>query len=101
MARMEPHMHIARRIRSIESAKIEVLRRVTDLFEGLQTGDERTFSQALAGLVGTAYLIGQQVGIPPDKMDQEVVRQLPRTATGSTSELAELDVVRRHFDVKR
>ncbi|WP_026962676.1 MazG-like family protein [Alicyclobacillus herbarius] len=96
-ATMEPHMQIARRIRSIESAKIELLRRVADLFEGLQIGDERMLSQSLAGLIGTAYVIGQQVGISPSQMDEEVLRQLPRTTTANAADLTELDPVRRHF----
>jgi hypothetical protein len=97
VAKMEPHMQIARRIRSIESAKVEVLRRVTDLFQGLQTGDERMLSQALAGLVGTTYLIGQQVGLTPDQIDREVVRHLPRGIGADPADIADLDVIRRHF----
>lgn len=98
---LDPHMQIARKVRSIETVKIQLLQEILDVYKGVQIGNQREVAHNLGALIGTAYLLGVQLGISPAELDRHVESSIPRTGAGETGDLADTDAVKQHFTNKR
>jgi len=97
----DPHMQIARKLRSIEAAKIEMIEQVAEVFRGIQSGNNRALSQALGELVGLAYFVGTQVGVGPETIDREVANGLPKMVGRESLDVSELESLLRYLSSKR
>lgn len=101
MPNADPHMQIARKLRAIEAAKIEMVEQVADVFRGIQSGNNRDLSGAIGQLIGLAYFLGTQVGISPEVIDREVENGLPKVVSHETLDVNELEALRRYLSSKR
>jgi hypothetical protein len=98
---LDPHMQIARKVRSIDTIKIELLQQVVDVYKGIQTGHQREVLQGLGSLIGTAYFLGVQLGVSPAEVDRHVESSIPRTLVREETDITDSDIVKRHFSNKR
>ncbi|OFW78924.1 MAG: hypothetical protein A2201_07490 [Alicyclobacillus sp. RIFOXYA1_FULL_53_8] len=101
MSNMDPHMQIARKLRSIESAKIELVQQVAEVLRSLKSGNERELAQSLGELIGLAYFVGGQSGTSLDAIDRAVQQGLPRSLGYDTADAADFASVLRHIASKR
>ncbi len=97
MPNTDPHMQIARKIRSIETAKIELVQQVSEVFRGIQSGNERDIAQSLGGLVAIAYFMGQQLGVDLPVIDREAQSGLPRSLGHEVMHSGEFHYVQRYL----
>lgn len=101
MSKMDPHMQIARKLRSIETAKIELVQQVAEVLRGLKSGSERDLAKSLGELIALAYFIGGQTGTPLQAIDRAVEEGLPRSLSQDTADEADFASVLRHIASKR
>jgi len=97
----DPHMQIARKIRSIETAKIELLQQAAEIYKSLQTGSERELAHSIGGIVAIAYFIGKQMGVPLESIDREALTSLPKTLSQHALDVADYESVQRYLASKR
>ncbi|MBX6352026.1 MAG: hypothetical protein IRZ10_01725 [Thermoflavifilum sp.] len=97
----DPHVHIARKIRAVETAKVELIQQVTDAFRGLQHGDQRELAQSLGTLVGLSYFIAHQMGISLSAVNREACEGLVRVLGSDMLEATDSEPLFRHLGVKR
>ncbi|MCF8565684.1 hypothetical protein LLE49_13245 [Alicyclobacillus tolerans] len=101
MSNADPHMQIARKIRSIEAAKIELVQQVAEILRSLQAGNERDLAKTLGELIALAYFIASQTGTPLEVVEREVLQGLPRTLGRDSSDAADFEYVLRYLASKR
>jgi NTP pyrophosphatase (non-canonical NTP hydrolase) len=101
MPQTDPHMQIARKIRSVETAKIELVQQVSEVFRSIQSGNERELAESLGGLVAIAYFMGHQLGVDLSAIDREARKGLPRTLGHETIHPTDYDFVQRHLGSSR
>ena len=101
MSNSGPHAQIARKIRSVETARTELVQQVAEVFRALQSGNEREIIQTLGGLVGISYFLGSQMGISLSAIDREVQTGLPRSLGQSTANQADFEAVQQYLDSQR
>jgi hypothetical protein len=97
----DPHMQIARKIRSIDTAKIELVQQVAEVLRGIQSGNERELSESLGGMIGIAYFIGRQLGVDLTSIDRAARAGLPRTLGNDTVDIADFEYVQRYLSASR
>ncbi|WP_233096216.1 MazG-like family protein [Alicyclobacillus sp. SO9] len=98
---MEPHMQIARKIRSIETVKIELLQQVTEVYRGVHSGNQREVQQALGALIGVAYVLGVQLGFSPAEIERNIDVNVLGTIIPDEADTAGAEKLKRHFHNKR
>jgi MazG-like family len=96
----DPHMQIARKLRTVETAKTELIQQVAEVFRGVQSGNQRDLTQALGGLVGLAYYLGAQMGIPLESIDRDMDAGFPKAFQQDGLDARDYDLVLRHLGVK-
>ncbi len=101
MANVEPHMEVARKIRSLETAKISLIQQLADVHRALLSGSERELTSALAALIGMAYFLGRQAGIPPAQIERQIIQELTHSLGRDTDTADAVDAVMRHFGTMR
>jgi hypothetical protein len=101
MPQTDPHMQIARKLRSIETVKIELVQQVAEVFRGIQSGNERELAESLGGLIAIAYLMGHQLGVDLSAIDREARKGLPRTLGHEVMQPADYEYVQRHLGSSR
>lgn len=101
MQTSDPHLPIARKIQSIESAKIAMVEQVAQVLRSIQNGSERDISQSLGELVGIAYFLGQQMDVPLETMERFAIGDVPRTLAQSDANVAAFSVVQRYLSSRR
>ena len=101
MSNADPHMQIARKLRSVETARTELVQQLAEVFRGIQSGNQRDLSEALGGLVGLAYFLAVQMGISPEIVDREVQRGLPKGIGQDGIDIRDYEVVQRYLAAKR
>jgi hypothetical protein len=97
----DPHVQIARKIRAVEAAKIELIQQLTDVFRGLQSGDQRELAQGLGTLIGLSYFIANQMGIPLQTLNREACEGLTRVLGRDMLDTVDSEPVLRHLGAKR
>ncbi|GMA50769.1 hypothetical protein GCM10025857_21260 [Alicyclobacillus contaminans] len=98
MPNTDPHKQIARKLRSIETAKIALIQQVSDVFRGIQTGNEREMTEALGGLVAIAYYMGQQLGLNLAGVDRQAASGLPQGLEYDADATVDFSVVQRYLN---
>lgn len=101
LANVEPHVEVARKIRSIESAKISMLQQMAEVHRALQSGNERELTSSLAGLIGLAYFLGQQAGVAPGPIERQVAQELVHSLGRDAQTGDAVDALARHFGAMR
>lgn len=101
MANTEPHMEVARKIRSLESVKISLLQQLADVHRALLSGSERELTASLAGLVGLSYFLGRQAGVSPSQIERQIAEELIHSLGRDADTADAVDAVVRHFGTMR
>jgi hypothetical protein len=101
VANVEPHMEVARKIRSLESAKISMLQQMAEVHRALQSGSERELTSSLASLIGLAYFLGRQAGVAPAQVERQVAHELIHSLGRDADTADAVDAVLRHFGTMR
>ncbi|MCL6547433.1 MAG: hypothetical protein K6T30_00815 [Alicyclobacillus sp.] len=101
MPNSDPHAQIARKIHSIEIAKIGLVEQVAEVFRGIQSGNERDLAQSLGELIALAYFLGWQMDVPLQAIEQEAKAGFPKTLGRDPSDVADFETVRRFLNAKR
>jgi hypothetical protein len=96
---MDPHMQIARKIQSIETAKIELLREITDLYRGIHTGNDKDITESLGGVVGLAYFLGRKLGIDLTVIDSKAQTELPKKLNNGDD--SDIESIQRYLSSSR
>jgi hypothetical protein len=97
----DPHMQIARKIRSIDTAKIELVQQVAEVLRSIQSGNERELSESLGGIVAITYFLGRQVGVDLTSIDRAARTGLPRTLGHDSVDIADFEYVQRYLSTSR
>lgn len=97
----DPHVQIARKLQSMETAKVELVRQVSDVLRAIQRGSEREMTQALGGVVAVSYFLANQLGLPLDAVDREGRDALPRTLLSDALDATDVEAVARHLGSTR
>ena len=101
MPQTDPHMQIARKIRSIDSAKTELVQQVAEVFRGLQSGNERAIAESLGGLIAIAYFMGHQLGVELPALDRQAQAGLPGTLGHEVIHQGDFEYVQRYLGSSR
>lgn len=101
MPSSDPHMQIARKIRSVETAKIELVHQVSEVFRGVQSGNERELAESLGGILAIAYFIGQQLGVELSAIDAQAAKGLPRSLEREVMPSGDYEYVQRYLSSTR
>ncbi len=64
---------LMKRLRAVEHEQIDLLQQVVDVMRHAHTGNQAMFVESLAQIVGTAYVMAQELGISPERLEREVV----------------------------
>ncbi len=64
---------LMKRLRALEHEQMDLLQQVVDVMRHALTGNHAMFVESLAKVVGIAYVMAQELGIPPERLDREVV----------------------------
>lgn len=101
MPQMDPHVHIARKIRSVESVKVHMLQQMTDVFRSIQTGSEPDMAQSLGGLVGMTYYLARQLGLDLRNIDNHAQDAWTNTVASEETDSGDLEFVRQYLQSLR
>ncbi|GGI95149.1 hypothetical protein GCM10010885_00950 [Alicyclobacillus cellulosilyticus] len=97
----DPHARIARKLRSIEATKVDLLEHVAAVHRAVQSGSERDIARSLAQVAGTVYLLGAQIGIMPQDIDRMMHEWLARVLPKLELEPDTADFFARYIQSKR
>ncbi|MBX5435797.1 MAG: hypothetical protein IRZ33_01115 [Alicyclobacillaceae bacterium] len=101
MPNSDPHAQIARKIHSIEVAKIGLVEQIADVFRGIQSGNERDLAQSLGELIALAYYLGWQMDVPLQAIEQEARNSLPKALSRDSADPADIEFIQRYLQSKR
>lgn len=101
MPQTDPHMPIARKLRTIETLKVELVEQVAQVLRGIQSGQERELAHSIGGLVGMLYFLARQMGVPFEAIDREIQNGLPKGLLQDAADMADLEYIQRFFASKR
>ncbi|WAH36987.1 MazG-like family protein [Alicyclobacillus dauci] len=73
MADVESHIDLTRKLQTVEHDRIELVQQAVEVLRSIQSGNEGELTEALSGVVGLAYLLGVQMGVPPHRIDHGIV----------------------------
>lgn len=93
----DPHAHIARKLQSIETAKVELVRQAAEVLRAISRGSERDMTQALGGVVGVSYFLASQLGLSLDAVDREASDGLPHALPPAALGAADYEAIHRHL----
>lgn len=97
MPPMDNHVQIARKIRSVENVKIQLIQQLTDVFRTIQSGNERDMAESLGGLVGLSYYLGRQLGLDLAKVDEQAGDAWISTLRGQEVDSADISFVQEYL----
>ncbi|SFU62741.1 MazG-like family protein [Alicyclobacillus macrosporangiidus] len=100
MPQADGPMRIARKLRSIETAKTALVYQVAEVFRVIQSGNEREIAESLGGVVAVAYLLGQQLGVDLAGIDRAACTTLPRALGEDPDHAAGFEHVQRYLSFK-
>lgn len=84
---MKGNFDIAKNIKSIEKLKLQLLNRVSSLFNAFnedETGEE--LIDDICNILITGYLLGEKLGFDYRKIDEEIVKRLKLEAIDKNRE---------------
>ncbi|WP_234969595.1 MazG-like family protein [Alicyclobacillus vulcanalis] len=67
---------LLKRLRAVEQEQIDLLQLVVDVMRHAHAGNHAMCVESLAQVVGMSYLMAHELGIPPERLDREVVLAL-------------------------
>ena len=76
MTRPHQGVDIARKLRTIEWLKSELLEGVSLFFKTLISGNGQAISKAWAAIIITCYFLSRRLGLSFEQVDQEITDQL-------------------------
>ncbi|HHT49048.1 MAG TPA: hypothetical protein GXZ98_07125 [Firmicutes bacterium] len=76
MTRPHQEVDIARKLRTIEWLKSELLEGVSLFFKALISSNGQAISKALAAIILTCYFLGRRLGLGFHQVDEEIEDQL-------------------------
>lgn len=94
-------MQIARKIRSVEAAKIGLIQQVAETFRGIQSGSEHEVTKALGDLIGVVYFLAKQLDVPFSVLDREAAQSVPKVLGDDPLDAADYQAIQRYLDSKR
>lgn len=97
MSQIDPHIPIARKIRSVESVKVHMLQQLAEVYRGIQTGNERDMSESLGGLVGLTYYLARQLGLDLSLIDEQAQNAWIKTLADKDVDSGDLEFVQRYL----
>lgn len=101
MPQMDPHVQIARKIRSVESVKTHMIEQLAEIFRTIQSGNEREMSEALGGLVGLSYFLGRKLGLDLAAVDTHAQSAWMKTLSEEELDESDMEFVRRYLQSLR
>lgn len=104
MTRPHQEVDIARKLRTIEWLKSELLEGVSVFFKALISNNGQVITKALAAIILTCYFLGRRLGIGFHQVDQEMEDQLrSQLATGHQLEdwYGDISTCLRYFEGKK
>lgn len=84
---MKGNFDIAKNIKSIEKLKLQLLNRVSSLFNAFnddETGEE--LIDDICNILITSYLLGEKLGYDYKKIDEEIIKKLKLEAIDKIKE---------------
>lgn len=97
----DPHVQIARKLQSMETAKVELVRQVAEALHTMQRGSEREMTHALGSVVAVSYFLANQLGLSMDAIDRAASEALPRSLFVDAVDVADFEAVQRHLGSAR
>lgn len=97
MPPMDNHVQIARKIRSVENVKIQMMQQLTDVFRSIQSGNDRDMAESIGGLVGLAYYLGRQLGIDLATVDAQAQNAWINSLRGQEVDPADIEFVQEYL----
>ncbi len=94
---MDNHVQIARKIRSVENVKVQMLQQLTNVFRSIQSGNERDMAETLGGLVGLTYYLGRQLGLDLSSVDQQAQNAWVKSFRGHEVDSADIEFVQEYL----
>ncbi|QSO50890.1 hypothetical protein JZ785_18660 [Alicyclobacillus curvatus] len=94
---MDNHVQIARKIRSVENVKVQMLQQLTDVFRSIQSGNERDMAETLGGLVGLTYYLGRQLGLDLSAVDEQAQNAWIHSLRGHEVDSADIEFVQEYL----
>lgn len=98
---IDPHLPIARKLKHVESVRVELLQQVTEVFRAVQGGENRDLSQALGGLIGVSYYLASLMDIPFEQVDRAVSQGFAHALSEADIDTRTYESILRHVGVKR
>ncbi len=100
VAGIETEANLTQRLQAIEHDRIELLQQAVEVLRGIQSGNQAMLTEALAGVVGFAYLLGVQLGIPAHRIDHEVITAFREVLGEENPRARDIDEVVRHLKTR-
>lgn len=97
VAGIETEANLTQRLQAVEHDRIELVQQAVEVLRGIQSGNQAMLTEALAGVVGFAYLLGVQLGIPSHRIDREVITAFHEVLGRDNPRSKEMDEVVRHL----
>lgn len=97
MGNVETKVDLTRKLQAVEQDRIELVQQAVEVLRSIQTGNQVELTEALAGVVGLAYLLGTQMGITPHRVDRDVIQVLQSAAETDLLRGAEMTEVARYL----
>lgn len=101
MPNPDPHVQIARKLQSMETAKVELVRQVAEVLHAIQRGSEREMTHALGDVIAVTYFLASQLGLSLDAVDRAATEGLPRPLLSDAVDIADFEAVQRHLGTTR
>ncbi|MDQ0190931.1 hypothetical protein JI721_06165 [Alicyclobacillus cycloheptanicus] len=101
MPNPDPHVQIARKLQSMETAKVELVRQVAEVLHAIQRGSEREMTQTLGGVVAVTYFLAHQLGLSFTAVDRAAAEGLPRSLLVDAVDVADFETIQRHLGTTR
>lgn len=96
---LDSQVDLTRKLHMVEQDKIELAQSAIEVLRSIQSGNQKELTESLAAVVGLAYLLGIQMGIPPRQVDAAIDETLRRDLQhDDVREAAFRDVVRHLSD---
>ncbi|MCL6452836.1 MAG: MazG-like family protein [Alicyclobacillus sp.] len=97
MPQMDPHVQIARKIRSVESVKVHLLSQLADVFKTVQAGSEAEMAESIGGMVGLCYYLARQLGLDLRLVDEQAQHAWMASLNGKEADPGDMEFVRKYL----
>lgn len=74
MANYDAEIDLTRKLQAVEHDRVELVQQAVEVLRSIQSGNEVELTEALAGVVGFAYLLAVQTGIGLHRVDQVIAQ---------------------------